>query len=74
MFLNIFKDRDYVNIICIGTILSLDSEAPPNSVGSYGDILVTPATVFGNGPITGHAGMVDLNPDFYNREYDFRRS
>ncbi|NOW07175.1 YiiX/YebB-like N1pC/P60 family cysteine hydrolase [Clostridium beijerinckii] len=42
---------------------SLDSEGSPNSVGSAGDILVTPATVFGNGPITGHAGMVDLNPD-----------
>ncbi|GEP64318.1 hydrolase [Clostridium beijerinckii] len=42
---------------------SLDSEGSLNSVGSAGDILVTPATVFGNGPITGHAGMVDLNPD-----------
>ncbi|AGX41391.1 YiiX/YebB-like N1pC/P60 family cysteine hydrolase [Clostridium saccharobutylicum] len=47
----------------INTINSFDSEAAPNSVGSYGDILVTPATVFGTGPITGHAGMVDLNPD-----------
>ncbi|MBN7575800.1 MULTISPECIES: YiiX/YebB-like N1pC/P60 family cysteine hydrolase [Clostridium] len=47
----------------INTINSVDSEAAPNSVGSSGDILVTPATVFGNGPITGHAGMVDLNPD-----------
>lgn len=47
----------------INTINSVDSEAAPNSVGSAGDILVTPATVFCNGPITGHAGMVDLNPD-----------
>lgn len=39
------------------------SESAPNSVGSYGDILVTPSTIFGNGPITGHAGMVDLNSD-----------
>ncbi|EHI97416.1 cell wall-associated hydrolase-like protein [Clostridium sp. DL-VIII] len=47
----------------INSINSVDSEAAPNSVGSAGDILVTPATVFGTGPITGHAGMVDLNSD-----------
>lgn len=47
----------------INYINSLDSENAPNSVGSAGDILVTPATVFGTGPITGHAGMVDSNPD-----------
>lgn len=39
------------------------SESAANSVGSYGDILITPATIFENGPITGHAGMVDLNSD-----------
>jgi len=47
----------------MNTINMENSESASNSVGSTGDILVTPATVFGNGPITGHAGMVDLNTD-----------
>lgn len=47
----------------VSSINSFASESAPNSVGSAGDILVTPATVFGTGPITGHAGMVDSNPD-----------
>lgn len=38
-------------------------ENAPNRVGSCGDILVTPASILGKGCITGHAGIVDKNPD-----------
>lgn len=47
----------------MNTINADSSESAPNSVGSCGDILVTPSTIFGNGSITGHAGIVDLNSD-----------
>lgn len=47
----------------MSTLSIESSESAPNSVGSYGDILVTPSNVFGKGSITGHAGIVDLNSD-----------
>lgn len=47
----------------MNTINSASSESAPNSVGSYGDILVTPSNVLGKGCITGHAGIVDWNSD-----------